>query len=894
MAGRWGEIPFAALAPCLAAGIAISRQPIPYWFPALVVAAAALAGASCLALGRGQCRVALGLALTAIVLDGFMIGVGEKDRYANDDVRSMLTRRMIIPGELLLLDGCVLEDAVPKGSEQATTLQLHGIRRNDRWYRCTGKAEFHVAVSNNPEIPAISLTTGDRVRAWAVCDLPRNYKNPGSADRVAYLARRGIHIVARVKSPVLVEMLPGDCGTPWSLAAASMRQALKEKLRRFSDHGFSQQAAVLSSIMLGDDHELSSDTRTRFQSAGVYHVLVVSGLHVGWIAWIMLSIFRLFRISKRAGGLLAAGGIFFYTYLVGFQAGISRAFWMFTFYLAGRSLSRKAVPANIVFACAFLLLSLRPGWLEDAGFQLSFLAVSAITLMGLPAMEGFLRPLLEPLKHAGDPDILRLEEGSWHERGRRLRYKAEICMEALADRCPRLTEYILIRLCRTAAHLGWWIGGIVLITTCVQLWLEPLLVLYFNRLSWIAPAANLVVVPLSCLALAAGVVFQLLSVVSGGTGRFFQLAALPCSLLLDVTNWLASLPGAWQRCPTPPVSWVFAGLCLILFWCLLRWRHLWIPCAFIGLELVLLALVSARMLPRPDALLRADLQRWGVPVNRSPLRITFLDVGQGDSIVIQFPDTRVWVVDAGGGRAQALEGADTDSFDIGEAIIGRFLWSRWIVGLDRIIMSHPHLDHAGGILSLLRNFPADRLDHGSAVTGALHVRVLESARRARVPAFRLTAGEEHNVSGVVVRVLHPGENGLRSSLNDESVVVQLNYGHFSALLAGDLEGQGESEVMARTSTLRSDLLKVAHHGSRNATLNPFLDRVQPRWAVISAARKNPFGNPSPEVLQRLLRRGARLLLTMDQGAIFVETDGIRYIIRSHALGRIEEGRLLNR
>jgi competence protein ComEC len=274
-----------------------------------------------------------------------------------------------------------------------------------------------------------------------------------------------------------------------------------------------------------------------------------------------------------------------------------------------------------------------------------------------------------------------------------------------------------------------------------------------------------------------------------------------------------------------------------------------------------------------------------------PLRLSFLDVGQGDSAVIQFPDARTWVIDAGGLRADSPEPEDANSFDTGEALVSRFLWSRWIVNLDRAVLTHPHDDHAGGMPTVLGNFPTALLDYSDAGDVPVQARVLEAARRASVPVHAVAAGEEWNVAGVDVRVVSPlGKEPLRS-LNDSSVVLHLNFGRFSALLTGDLEGTGEAGVLSRERDLRSLLLKVGHHGSRNATLDPLLERAQPRWAVISAGKRNPFQNPSPETIRRLLRHGARPLLTMDQGAIFFETDGTNYVLESYALGVLERGTL---
>jgi competence protein ComEC len=150
---------------------------------------------------------------------------------------------------------------------------------------------------------------------------------------------------------------------------------------------------------------------------------------------------------------------------------------------------------------------------------------------------------------------------------------------------------------------------------------------------------------------------------------------------------------------------------------------------------------------------------------------------------------------------------------------------------------------------------------------------------------------EELVGMVTVRTIHPPANSKQGSANENSLTLQFFFKHFSALLTGDLEKSGEREILSHPIDLHSILLKVAHHGSRFGTSNDLLDRAQPRWAIISVGRNNPFGHPSPEVLARILRHSARPILTLDEGAITFETDGERYAIKTYIRGVIEQGEL---
>jgi competence protein ComEC len=273
------------------------------------------------------------------------------------------------------------------------------------------------------------------------------------------------------------------------------------------------------------------------------------------------------------------------------------------------------------------------------------------------------------------------------------------------------------------------------------------------------------------------------------------------------------------------------------------------------------------------------------------LELTFLDVGQGDSAVIRFPGGQIWTVDAGGIRDQHAEDDSSRALDIGELVVSRFLWHRWAPRLDRVVMSHPHQDHAGGIPAVLRNFGAGQLDHCSGGEDPFQAYVLQVAAGLGIPTTAASRGDKTQVAEVEVRTLHPPANTEYESGNESSIVLALRYGKFRALLTGDLEKAGERQLLSWRDDLQSQMLKVAHHGSRYATPDEVLERVGPRWAVVSAGRNNPFGNPARELLMRLLRHGTRPLLTMDHGAIRFSTDGHSYILQSYVCGLLDAGPL---
>lgn len=890
------DTPAVAVAVSYSLGIALSLPCRDYSFAGLAASAFFLVAASFLAFRRNRLILSLALGLAAIAIGGLLMALAQRDGIHASDVRSHISRCDFPLRTPVAFDGCVVKESDTRGGQISTTVELQAFRRKDERLLCKGKAILRIAEPDRESSPGpgFRLMRGDAVRGWANWSIPRNYENPGSADNAGMLARRGVFVIGRVKSLRLLEVVREGCSDPWTRVANAVGTRVRKSLEPVRKTHGRQPEAILASLVIGDYSGLDNGTRETFQNAGTFHVLVVSGLHVAWIAAVFLQFFKLVQLPEPARYILATLLILLYTCVVGFQASITRCLWMFLLYLAGRAIFRRADPVNILLGSAFILLLAQPGWLFDTGFQLSFLSVLSIALTAGPAINAFLKPLLEPSRHCGKADRLFLRPGRWERRGRELRTRGELLIEDAADRCAPGISQPLLAAYRGIASGSMALGSLLMTTIAVQLWLEPLLARDFNRLSWIAPVANLVIVPFSSIVLSTGMACALTADVPFLGSMLTGLAGLLASRLLSCAVRMTAVPGTWQRCPTPATAWVLAGILSLFAWGYFRWRRPWIPCAGIA---AMLACVSQGSVPLFGSLLSGighaiphrDQAIWekDTPV----LSFTFLDVGEGDSTVIRFPDMRVWVLDAGGARQPASQEEGDYGFNAGDAVVSRFLWHEWIGRIERLMMSHPDIDHAGGIPALMNNFSIGRFEYPRAGSGAIVTGIVDAACERRIEIRQIHADMREKVGPVGVRVRNPPARMLFSTTNENSAVLEFTFHRFTALLTGDLEKSGEAAVLSQRDGVKADLLKVAHHGSRSGTSNRFLDQAQPRWAVISVGRNNPFGHPSHETLSRLWTHGLRPFLTVNEGAITFETDGRRYLLRSHVNGLLEHGDL---
>lgn len=892
---RHEKRPAAALALSFLLGIVLSSALSNYAFAGLAAACVFLLAASFTALRRDRLALSAALALAALCLSGLLTALARRDRFGDSHVRSFIARGAFRLDEPVLFEGCVSEDSVPRGTESVAVIELHAFLQKERWIPIQGKGMLRIAENaDEGQPPATRFSQGDRIRGWAVWRLPHNYGDPGSADRKGSLARRGIYLTGRVKSARLLESTSGGCSGFWTRWTVSARNRVRTSLEPIRTRDKGQPAAALASLVIGEYSGLDNTTRAAFQNSGTLHVLVVSGLHVAWLAGLLFQFFKLLRFPERIRFLLTALAIVFYTCVVGFQASITRCLWMFILYLVGRTILRRSDPVNILSVSALILLAARPDWPFEAGFQLSFLSVMAIATTAVPAIEARLVPLLAPLRHCADPDRRFLDQGAWHRRGRSLRVRCEILIEETADSFSPAASHILLRVCRALAGAGMAVAGMIVISLSIQLWIEPVLAYHFNRISWISPAANLLMVPFSSLVLASGIAASIGAQLPFCGPALVRVAGELSSLFLRCTSWISSFDAGWLRCPTPAAPWVWSGILILFAWGFFQWRRFWIPCAYVGSLLAFLSVggivPAEKPLEKAVAGLRSErevLQAENAPI----LSLTFLDVGEGDSILIRLPGNKTWLLDAGGLLQSGSPDEGDHAFDIGEAVVSRYLWHMWIIRLDRLILSHMDLDHAGGAGAILRNFKVDSIHYPFSARDALGEAIQKAARRKEVREHLLYAGIQENVGPVMVRVLHPPHRPLAGTSNDNSLVMQVSCGLFSALLTGDVEKKGEIDLLSRPGNLESLLLKVAHHGSRWGTSAALLERVRPRWAVLSAGRYNPHGHPSPDVLRRLLRRGVRFYQTSDDGAVTFETDGRHYVIRSYIRGILEEGEI---
>lgn len=672
------------------------------------------------------------------------------------------------------------------------------------WRTVRGKVLVYTSAGD-----AGQLQYGDKVELTGKAFLPNSRRNPGGFDWRKYLAEKGVYVCMNASA---VRRHGSASGSP----IYRLFYSLKKKIRRsFSESGLrDQEESFLRAIILGERRGVGEEFKEALRRTNTMHILAISGLHVGIIAGAMyFFLSRLLFVPQGISSLATIVILFGYALLTGMRPPVFRASIMCTAFLIAPLLRRRSDSVNSLALAAIVILFIRPGELFTAGFQLSFMVVLSILLLGGKVFDELTS--LFRLR----PDRGFLVIGPFGRRVRRF-----------LDKYPmRLVSVSL-----------WAFVGFA-----------PLGLQYFHRISFLSPFCNVLtlflvsfIVPLGFLAAAVGLLVQ------GAAGLINTLnGGLVCALQ-SIVRWFSALRiGSFNVSP-PSLAFCFAFYSLLLL---------------VGFSRSLRKLIIPKILM---ALVAAGLFMGGELARRHPdsIEITFLDVGQGDCAFVEFPD----------GRKMLVDGGSMNRSNVGRYVIVPFLRWAGVNKLDAILITHYDADHINGLEDVLDEVRTRTVvaraapDPPDTSTVRNLLEAISKSKGMRLETVR--AGDKLSVSPPVEgEILNPSSHAESSRLseNDLSVVLKLGFRGSSVLLCGDIERRAEGLIVRRPISLRSDVLKVPHHGSNFSSSEEFIRHASPRIGIISCGRNNIYGHPSPKVLERYHQLGVRLFRTDRDGGIVV-------------------------
>lgn len=718
--------------------------------------------------------------------------------------------------------GMVISD--PEPGNRATTLRLSAQSVLTDGNRHDVGGEVLV------RIPATSdYRYGDILSLTGRLESP---KPSGDFDYPAFLARQGIHSIMSFPG---VQLLDRGQGWPPLQWLHTVRCALMQSLNRVLPEPHS---AIAIGILLGMKSGIPADFNRALSETGTTHILAISGLNLTIVLGIMLG--AVVWLIGRYGYIyvwLTMAGMWSYVLLTGMQPTVVRAAVMGSMFLTAEFFGRQKSAVNALVFTVAVMAGFQPQVLWQADFQMSFMAMAGLVMLA--------------------PD--------WQKRGR------DYVSRAFGGEAFQAKAFTFL-------------SDSLAVTAAATVAVYPVIAYYFDIVSLVGLPATF----FAALALPGIIITSAVTAAAG-------LVALPVGWIGGWADWLFISYLTWvvrsfHALPLSSVQVTWGGWHVFSYYLFLaavisglKYRQQ--TAAFFSRAFEIGREITGRLSTLPSGpglkwaiiplLIIASLV-WtaALTLPDERLDVSILDVGQGDAILIQTPDRQKVLIDGGPGMR------DTANH------LGRLLpfWDRTI---DLIVLTQPQADHLTGLMAILDRYQVKRvIEPGLVYSSAAYQRWLDTIAANHIERTVVRAGRHIELGrGIRLAILHPGEKlltGTADDINNNAMVMRLSWGGVSFLLASDIAYEAELELLTARSPLKSNVLKVAHHGSRTSTSSRFLDAVSPDVAVISAGAGNSFGHPHTEVLSRLKDTvgESRLYLTAVHGTVEFTTNGERLWVKT--------------
>lgn len=681
------------------------------------------------------------------------------------------------------------------------------------------------------EIGKEELLPGMKLLCMGELEIFEPARNAGEFDYRLYYRSR--HICCRMSAKKAE--ITDRSADPLKAAAYSFRERAREALKQFCTE---KDAGLLSAVLLGDKTQMDEEINDLYQKNGIAHLLAVSGLHVSLIGMGLYRLLRRLGLGFGWAGVWSGGLLFLYGTMTGFGPSVFRACLMLACSFAASYLGRTYDLLSAMSLAAICLSLENPFVIFTGAFQLSFGAVFAIGWAGKELSDGL--------------------------------------------ECKKEWENALS------------------VSLAIQLVTGPIVLYHFFEYPLYGIFLNFLVIPLMTYVVGAGIAGLLM----GMAGISLLAAAAGAGTLSGAAAAVGHLLELGAEGSMGTCHYIFAWYEML---CRLTKRlpgsslilgrpESWKLAAYYGILAVLLLFLGSRGRKRAETgertkageMMEKDreaaakdrfmdrIKIWGCLSSLivfllyrsvSGLRIDFIDVGQGDGILLE---TKKQVVLVDGGSTQLKK--------LGEQRLEPLLKSRGIRKIDMAFVSHGDQDHISGLMWLLEEdtgIEIGRLFLPLPGKGEEIYEKLESAAaRKGVKTDYICTGDLIQSGKLSLSCLHPYSDTLSSDRNGHSEVLLAEYGDFSMLLMGDLGTEGEAEIAEVWDEKKQvQILKAGHHGSSTSSSELFLDTVRPQIAVLSYGKDNSYGHPHPEVIERLEERGIASWATEEQGMITVRTDG---------------------
>jgi competence protein ComEC len=672
------------------------------------------------------------------------------------------------------------------------------------------------------------------------------FSTPGSFNYKKHLANQSIFLKGWINSPGNILKIQAVRPEVISFTLSSLRyfpERIRHNIANFLDKTLAQPSrGIYKAILIGDRSNISPYVLENFTNAGCIHLLAISGMHMGFLAIIIISMttwllkrstwLLLYTNVPKIATTIALLPLTVYALIAGLNIPVLRALLMTTVFILAITFDRPGNLLNHILLAALLILAWKPAAIFTASFQLSFSAVISLALI---------YPILLTILFRDRSDSL-----------------------SNISQIDSTAEYSLSKkklVVFPAKFLKWLLAAIIM-TATAMLGTLPLLLFHFNRVSLVAPLSNLFVEPLICSwSLIVGIIACFFIPLSPGTAAFlFEVGGVGLIFSDKICNFFAGMPFASLRLATPsPVGitfyYVFLISTVMIFHLQNSRKHLVVFIAIFSFFCMLAIPAISTIVARTS----------------TSTSVSVLDVGHGAATVLQLPHNKYILIDGGG--------ATGDNFNIGERVIAPFLWKKKINRLESVVISHPHADHYNGLPFVLTNFqPKILWVNGMTGIDPEYIELLELAGRLNIEIKTPKTDEVlFQDNSTQLKCLHNGIppeyylknkhvsfEAQRLDTNDMSLVLKLETADNSFLFPADISAAMAKTLVSEKRNLQADILLAPHHGSRSSMSFDFIKAVEPEYIAISAGRNNLFNFPDKSFLE-LEQKGIQIVTTGRDG-----------------------------
>ena len=587
---------------------------------------------------------------------------------------------------------------------------------------------------------------------------------------------------------------------------------VKNKIIKNINNKFPEETrGVVLGILLGDKSSIEEDVRQNFADSSLSHILAVSGTHISYVVICISVLFKKLKLNKNIRKVLTSLVLFMYLYLVDFSVSATRAVIMSTIVIMQMLFYRKQDTITTIAFSSIIILINNPYAILNIGFLLSYGGTIGIIL-----------------------------------------FVNRISIESKEDFFQRFKSYL---------------KDICIVTISAQTIIMPIIIYYFNTISFTFIISNiiasLIIGPIIMIGLVIiAISFFKIPIISLII-RFYNILIV---ILVKTADIISKIPISKIYLKTPTtleIIFYYSVVFLIALLIYIKKSNRKFIKKTIQIDIYNLKnfFINNRNKVLIFISIVSLISITSIKIPKE-LKINFIDVGQGDSCLITTPQNKKVIVDSGG----------SESYDVGKNVLLPYLLDKRITKIDYIMISHFDTDHCKGFEYVLENIKVKNvIISKQSETSENFKQIMKIIRKKRINLIVVQKGSKIKIDNfTTVDIISPHSENIADNMNDNSIVAKLEAYNFSILFTGDASEKIEKELIKEKINLKSDILKVSHHGSKTGTSEEFLKSVKPKIALIGVGENNKFGHPTEDVIKRLTENKVKIYRTDRNGEISIK------------------------